>query len=647
MRFLSTEGKELGLLKKLASLASGKKSRVDEKHDTKKEILRRCHFEVMEERRVLSADPVVAGITYLEGDSGQDTTPDYFEVTFVGGADTTQLTQFTINGDQDQSGGLSDGDMFFDVGAGQPGTGGHHDFQFEAGQSQGVSASDIVSVSISEDGLSMVVDVANFEAGDKLVFSVDVDEVEGFWFDKIASGVEFEGTFFDAQFVDQNYDFVDRTISHVENIEGTFTQSQQSGIFYDTYDGLIGRGEFVGNGVLDLTGDNQNGEADRTAATVDAYDLVPKPITISGTVYHDENINCEHDANENGIGSVEINLQKLNESTGQYEAVATMQTDAQGNYEFGEDLELMPGQYRLVEVQPDGFIDVGADAGGFDGNSVGQVENNSAGDANIITDINIPLGGTAATDYDFKEVRPASLQGNVWHDENNDGVFDSNEQGIANVLIKVTRVGAKDASIADPYAGMDSIFVRTDSDGHYSVDALPPGLYEIVEINNYPNGNDPLAPFIDGKDSTGNIGGTTVGNKSNDRFNQIELCADEHGVQYDFGEIRPASIGGYVSVTTPEAIVLIQRTRIMLESAEFKSICLMSTALSSPRPKPMATVITSSMTWHRAFIQSLKSNPMDILTPWTALARLTVNPLESRRATMSSERSRLVPAIRE
>ena len=63
----------------------------------------------------------------------------------------------------------------------------------------------------------------------------------------------------------------------------------------------------------------------------------------------------------------------------------------------------------------------------------------------------------------------------------------------------------------------------------------------------------PLAPFIDGQDSIGNVAGTNVGTVSNDRFTQVELCPDEHGVEYNFGEIRPASIGGYVSVDIPGA----------------------------------------------------------------------------------------------
>ena len=533
----------MGLLSNLSSRVFGSKSKSEIKDQEKKELLRRCYFEVMEQRRVLSADPVIAGVTYLEGDGGQDTAPDHFEVTFEGGAETTAMTQFTINGDQDQSGNLSIGDMFFDINDQQPGAGEHHEFAFDAANSVGVTAADIESFSVSENGLVLTVNLNNFEAGDIFAFTVDVDEVESLRPDKIASGVEFEGTFFNASFVDQHYTFEDRTVAVTQTVDGGFSQNQTEGIFYDEYNTLLAEGESITGTQIELTRDNQNGQANRTAAAIDAYDLTPKPITISGTVYHDENLNCEHDSDESGIGGVEIQLQKLNEATGQYETVATTLTDAAGNYEFGEDLGLNPGDYQLVEVQPDGFLDVGVEAGTH-GGTKGE---------NVISNISVPLGGSDATGYDFKEVKPASLSGNVWHDENNDGVFDPNEQGIANVLIQVTRVGAKTGVAEDPFADMDSVFVRTDANGHYSVDTLPPGIYEVVEINNYPAGEvDPLAAYIDGKDSTGNIDGTTVGSKSNDKFTQVELCAGDDGVEYNFGEIRPAQISGYVTLATPE-----------------------------------------------------------------------------------------------
>ena len=537
------EVRELGLLQNITNSVFGKKSNSEINKQDKQALLRKCYFEVMEQRRVLNAESVIAGVTYLEFDEGQDTTPDHFEVTFEGGADTTQMTQFTINGDQDSSGDLTDGDMFFDVNGELPGTGGFHPFIFDAANSQGITADDIQSFSVSADGLLLSVEVNNFEAGDIFAFTIDVDEVERFRVDKIASGVEFEGSFFEASFVDQNHVFESQDVSVEAALEDGYLQQQFEGVFFDEYNTLFGEAETIVNGDINLALDNQEGNSDRTAGAIDAYTLIPKPVTISGSIYHDKDLDCEQDEDEEGIAGVQVDLQRLNETTGEFELVAQTTTDAGGIYEFGEDLNLMPGTFRIVEHQPDGYLDVGAEAGSQGGN----VSANLDGDANVIADINIPLGGTAATDYDFKEVRPASLSGHVWHDENNDGVFDSNEQGIANVLIEVTRVGAKPGVEADPFAGTDPILVRTDANGYYEVDALPPGIYQVVEINEYPVGEvDPLAAYIDGKDSTGNVGGVTIGSQTNDQFSQIELCAGDDGVQYDFGEIRPAEIGGTV-----------------------------------------------------------------------------------------------------
>ncbi len=290
----------MGLLQKLSNRVFGTSNNSSDKKEQTNAFLRRCYFEVMEQRRVLSADPVVAGITYVEGDLGQDNTPDHFEITFEGGAATTQLTQFTINGDQDQDGVTSDGDMFFDVAPGLPGTSGSAAFEFDAANSVGLTADDVLGVSISDDGLTMTVDLANFEAGDKLAFTIDVDEQERFKVDKIASGVEYEGTFFDAKFVDENYTFENLSVSADEPLEGGFIQQQQEGIFYDEYDNLLAEGERLANGDLNLSFDNENGQQNRSAASLDAYELVEKPIMISGTVYHDEDLDCEHGALKGG-----------------------------------------------------------------------------------------------------------------------------------------------------------------------------------------------------------------------------------------------------------------------------------------------------------------------------------------------------------
>ena len=539
----------MGLLQNLTNRVFGAETNSP---DTKKNaFLRKCYFEVMEQRRVLSADPVVAGVTFLEGDEGGDSLPDHFEITFEGGSETTQLSQFVINGDQDLSGTLSSGDVFFDATEGLPGTGESHEFLFDAANSSGITESDIVSATVSDDGLSLTVEIDNFEAGDVLAFTIDVDEVEGLRNDRITSGVEFESSIFTATFDDAHFTFENLDIETETTLLDGFLQTQTEGLFFDEFDDLLAEGESISGGFLDLTRDNEEGLEDRTAGAVDAYELVERPIEISGTVFHDRNLDWVQGSDEEGIADVEIRLQRLNEATNQFEDVAQTTTDANGDYSFGQELGLTPGEYQIIQVQPDGFLDVGATPGTVEGVESGSIQDDASGNENVLTGISIPLGGTAATDFDFKEIRPASIEGNVWHDENNDGVFDPNEDGIANVLIQVTRVGAKDGVTTDPFADTAPIFVRTDANGHYSVDALPPGIYEVVEINNDPEGGNPLGAFIDGQDSTGNVRGETRGTRANDSFGQIVLCADDHGEDYNFGEILPASISGYVSVETP------------------------------------------------------------------------------------------------
>ena len=543
----------MNFVQRIVGWGQDRKAKVKPAPSTSAALERRCHFELLESRKVLSANPVVVGITYHEGDIGQDTTPDHFEVSYVGGSATTRLTQFRINGDQDGSGTVSDGDMLFDVAAGAPGTGGFHPFLFDASASSGLTAADIKNVQVSANGLSLIVDVANFAAGDKLAFTIDVDEVEGNQLDKIASGVEFEETKFTATFEDAHYSFSPRIITASKQLENNVIQPQQSGTFYDYYDNLLAAGSQVGGATIDLRADNDDGQADRSAATIFAFNLTPKPVTLKGHVFTDPSIGCGPQGSLVGIGGVELNLERLNPLTQKYEWVAKTSTNASGAYEFGESLGLVPGTYRIVQAQPVEFLDVSAKAGTVNGAASGSVDVDSSGNKNIITGVNIPLGGIAATGYDFLEVRPIALSGRVWHDRNDNGKLDLGEEGIANVSIRVTRTGTGDSSRPDQFASQNfPIVVKTAADGTYSVEGLPPGMYEIVEISNYPPGANPLAGFIDGQDSIGMVDGQPSGISGNDQFTQIKVCAGESGAGFNFGELKPVSIGGYVGLATPE-----------------------------------------------------------------------------------------------
>ena len=516
----------MGLINNISNRILGKEKNAQADKIIKQATLRRCHFETMEERKVLSADPVVAGVTYLEGDEGGDGTPDHFEVTYEGGSDTTELTQFVISGDQDLSGTISSGDIFFDATATEPGTAEFHGFLFDASTSSGISQSDIVSAVVSDDGLTLTVEVDNFVAGDVLGFTIDVDEVEGRRNDRIASGVEFEGSLFTATFADEHFTFESLDASIETTLIDGFEQEQFGGQFFDEYDELIAEGENLSGGLLDLTRDNELGLEDRTAGAIDAYELVERPIAISGTVFHDEDIDCIHDGTEEGIAGVNIDLQRLNEQTGQYETVASTVTDQNGDYEFGVDLGLTPGTYQVVQIQPEGFLDTGAVAG----SEGGTILEDANGNANIISAIEIPLGNTFSTNNDFKEVLPASLSGYVSINDPGQAKLSPDDPNFRPIEGVTIQLFDENGDLVRE--------TQTDANGRYEFDGLPPGTYSIAQVQ--------PSDLIDGADVLGTVDGETVGSTTNDLFTEIVLGSGDVGENFNFCEVEPASIKGTV-----------------------------------------------------------------------------------------------------
>jgi protocatechuate 3,4-dioxygenase beta subunit len=447
---------------------------------------RACRFEPMEPRQLLSADPIRLGAYYRDAGNDTDVVPNTIELTWLGGAPGTQLTRVVI--DTDKTGdGLTIGDTFFDTAAGGKGVFAHHPFQVVDHTGFTVNAT------VSDDGTQLILDFTGFDAGEKLVFTIDVDEMGFLKANSVAEGAEFEGSKLTSTF----------TAPHFQVKTGT-------DIFLDDYDPKL-----AGSG-LDLPPDSQNPVF--TAGAILTLTQTPLPISLAGTVYADGNLNNVQDSGDAGIKGVQLALQEFNGA--KYITIATTTTDAQGKYHFDN---MLPGTYQVAEVQPGGYFSVGARAGTVNGATRGIVIN-----ADTIGQIDL-LGGEDTIHNDFSEALPARLSGQVYHDRNNDGTMQAGEPGIGGVTLQVYRVVVSGPAPAP-------IVVQTDAGGFWSVDGLMPGTYRVVE--NQPAG------YLDGIDTAGTAGGTAV--NPGDEINGIFLTSGQSGENYKFGELLPASIRGLV-----------------------------------------------------------------------------------------------------
>jgi serine-aspartate repeat-containing protein C/D/E len=482
-----------------------------------KSVRRKALFETMEPRLMFDADPIWVGGVYIEADKGSDLQGDSFYITFTGGAADTQLTQLIINLDQNAP-GQSVADNIFDIS--DAGLGADHGFDFKVEKLVSRDNRAKVKATVLDGGMQLELKFENFYAGDRLVFSIDVDEIQHFdpsernleeinsGLDPITSGVEFQGSKFQASFV----------APHYENIQGQST-------YLNRYDSMIAPGN------LELPADNENGLRDRSAGTAFSVTQLAKPISLAGTVYVDNNLNLRQESGDRGLAGVQLELFRKEGSRFVSTGYRT-NTDSQGNYRFGTELKLKPGTYQIRETQPDGYFSVGAVPGRLNGS--GQAGQTVANDKDLLTEISIPLGDLHVTDLDFAEAEPSKICGFVYVDANDNGLRDSNEQGIPNVEIRL--------EVIDAIANVESMTVRTDSDGSYCFIDLPPGVYRIVEVDQ-PSG------FFDGQDSVGLVNGTPRGrNESNDELTEIRLHGNEEGVEYNFGELLPSSIAGRVIV---------------------------------------------------------------------------------------------------
>ena len=250
------------------------------------------------------------------------------------------------------------------------------------------------------------------------------------------------------------------------------------------------------------------------------YDFLElEPVSFSGFVYIDDNQNVFRDKWEATIANVDLDL--LDERG--FPTGTTTTTDAYGYYRFGG---LKPDEmYGVAEVQPDGFYD-GSDSPGTEGGF-------ALNPGDLITGIFLPPAANAE-DYNFGELRPASISGRVHVEIDGDCTPDPGEPLLEGVTIYL--LDAQGNRIRS---------TTTDQYGEYIFTNLEPGGYGVEEIQ--------PEEYFDGKDHVGSAGGKLDGN---DRIVGAKLGSGTDAVDYNFCEVMPAQISGYVFKDGPTIVLL-------------------------------------------------------------------------------------------
>lgn len=136
------------------------------------------------------------------------------------------------------------------------------------------------------------------------------------------------------------------------------------------------------------------------------------------------------------------------------------------------------------------------------------------------------------------EVDPASIAGKVYADKNNNGVFDSGEKPLANVVITLNGVDLTGATVTRT--------TTTNASGAYRFDDLMPGVYNVTEPlqpTRYKDGIDSLGVTYDGLGAPSLLNGQlavdddVTDNRDGDAFEEIFLDSGFAALDYNFGEL--------------------------------------------------------------------------------------------------------------
>jgi protocatechuate 3,4-dioxygenase beta subunit len=265
----------------------------------------------------------------------------------------------------------------------------------------------------------------------------------------------------------------------------------------------VGNDDAVDSDGTSVSTNLESGEDDTTLDS-GFYNLA----SLGDKVFFDTNADGIQDAGEAGVDGVTVNLLQDGE------VVGTQVTANGGEYLF---TDLVPGDYQVEFVAPDGFEFTTANLGGNDVDSdadpttgLTQTVTLESGDNNLTLDAGL-----------VQQV--ASLGDTVFHDKNADGIQDEGEEGIAGATVTLTD------------ADGNTTETTTDANGNYNFDGLTPGDYTVDFTT--PEGYTESSPANVGNDDAVDSDGTSV---------STTLEADENDLTLDSGFYNLASLGDKV-----------------------------------------------------------------------------------------------------
>jgi protocatechuate 3,4-dioxygenase beta subunit len=313
-------------------------------------------------------------------------------------------------------------------------------------------------------------------------------------------------------------------------------------------------------------------------------------VTIAGNIFNDNNGATAIDGY--GVGQLDGNSLFMHLMNASHTIIQVVPVTGNGAYAFDNVLPNQSytlflshqmqtiGDTALLPSLPIGWIFTGEDCCDQTGHD---------GDMNGVLDVNIELASLSHVDFAVRQA--LSLGNQIWNDEDRDGIFDSNENGVANVIVNLY-LDANGNNVPDGPALQTT---QSNNAGVYTFYNLYPGNYIVGITPPVPMlGNAFVSSTLneanpnlngDGNDN----GATLVGNEI--RSMRITLSANAEPIgelpldalvadananfTLDFGIYQPIQIDGHV-VNDEDGDLNVNGTGIGLPDGNYLFVNLVS-----------------------------------------------------------------------